>query len=323
MDPFGWYFIDPLWLSAMTDSSNTSNRYPYVETVEGMFNYVGTNATDQTLFFNGQMTGGLFTVPPFFPRYAQLLDLANPLDVTVTPPIANPIQLGMADRIFRSRDDLQFAVEKNPLTGSEIDPIDPPMAYIDQDATGNNLRRQFEGDISWSAVAVPKRSSGDVDLLNGGGAGQRIEGFDFFVMVYEDRSFEDPNNFLDADRDPRFIYTKLSTNRTFNPPEIFGTGTVGIDAVGADIRNDDWVMLVNYDDNGESQVGFYRVIGSFENENPAPGEPPVFLTLDGSDFQLEIDADPANPLRETFVIYFPNVVNVFKRQLNFEFNSNF
>ena len=329
-DPLGWYLIDPLWLNAMIDLSNVNNRYPSSETVRAMFNYVGTNAADETLFTDGQSTSGVFSIPPSFPRYVQLLDFADPFsNAAASPPDLNPMQFGMADRIFRSRDDVQFASERYPdgytdsmgesIAGLEIDPTSQPLPYVDvvYDAMGNPtiLRRQYEGDISWSAVAVPKRTSGDVDLLNPGSTvGDRIEGFDFYIMVYQDRSFEDPipfrdgTNVADSDRDPRFIYTRLDTSN--GPSDIYGTGTITLDAVGVDIRNDEWVMLINFDNNGESQVGFYRVIGSFDNS----------ITIDGSDFLIE---DDTGTFRETFVIYLPNVVNVFKRQLSFEFNSNY
>ena len=313
MDPIGWYLIDPLWLNSQVDPSNANNLYPYQETVEAMFHYVGTDSADSDAFFDGvpNMTDpALFDQPPGFPRYAQLVDLTDPFDdPTADPPVVNPMSLGMADRIFRSRDNIQFAVETIPdghggQSGGELDELLPPAPYLDVAADGTTpLRRQFEGDISWSAVAVPKRSPGNVDLLSVGGDGQRIEGFDFYVMVFKDRSFDDPTSFAD-DRDPRFIFTTLDT--TLGPTSIFGTGTITLDAAGVDIRNDDWVMLLNFDTRGQSQVGFYRVIGSYENA----------ITIDGSDFVVN-DGFRS----QTFVIYLPRVVNVFKRQLIIERES--
>ena len=322
-DPVGWFLIDPLWATAFTDPTAEPNNYPSSMMMEAMFNYVGSDATAPDRFYNGVLRsggGGLYDIPPYFPRYIQLLDLTDPFllrdpsDNTVEydPPIANPVQLGFADRLFRSRDDIQFAIETDPVTGEEIQPFEPPVPYIDtyfDIGAGADLpmRRQFEGNISWSAIAVPKRNSGDVNLLDplaSGGAGHQIEGFDFYVLVYQGRSFENPTSFA-ADRDPRFIYTTLDTSA--GPGLIYGVGTVTLDSGAVDIRNDEWVMLMNYDSNGESQVGFYRVIGTFENT----------ITIDGSDF---IITDDSGTMRETYAIYLPNVVNVFKRQLNMERN---
>ena len=62
-------------------------------------------------------------------------------------------------------------------------------------------------------------------------------------------------------------------------------------------------MLINFDDNRQSHVGFYRVIGSVPDQG--------LVSVVGDDFTI----DP-NARSETFIVYLPNVVNVYKRQLN-------
>lgn len=300
--PVGWYFIDPLWLSALADPVT---QYPNIDTIEQMFRYVGNEPADEDLFLNGVPGDDL---PPAFPRYVQLFDLIQPA------PNIEPIDLGLAAQIFQARDDLQFAIETNPTTGDEIDELSPPVPYLDQNAAGLNMRRQFEGSVTWAAVAVPKRKAGDVDLL--GTHGLRTEGFDFYVMVFKDRSFQNPTAVINRDDDPRFLYTTLSA--TENPNQIFSTATVTLNVApgGIEIANDSWVMLINYDLNRKSQVGFYRVLGSAPDERA--------ITIDGSDFTITDNlADGTANRSKTFVIYLPNVVSVFQKQLILEPEAGF
>ena len=303
-EPFelaGWYLIDPLWMSSLNNQSYNDNDPTTVNQID-MFRFVGGGDSD--LFFDGDTSAG---TPAAFPFYTTLRDRSDSG--------ARPISLGFADRIFRSRDDLQFASERNPENNDlEIDERDPPIPFLDKmidPDTGIEipLRRQFEGDISWAAVAVPRRRAGDINLVSGAdGRGLRIEGFDFHVMVFNDRTFS-PNAFT-PDQDPRFIVS--SVDPILSPTQIFETATLTLNvAPGAiDIQNDEWVMLINFDGNRQSHVGFYRVIGSV----PDRGQ----ISIVGDDFTI----DPLDR-SETFVVYLPNVVNVYKRQLNPERNSDF
>jgi len=303
--PVGWYFIDPLWLSTL---ANPATGYPSIETLEQMFRFVGTDPSDEAAFLSGIPADGL---PPAFPRYVHLLD-----PIPSVPTIA-PISLGVAARMFQSRDDLQFAVETDPITGAEISEFSPPRPYLDLDAGGVPMRRQFQGDITWSAVAVPKRKVSEVNLL--GNQGLRTEGFDFHVLVFKNRSLQNPAGPIpNQDEDPRFLYTTLSSTPNANPNQIFSTAAITLDvAPGAiNIRSGSWVMLINYDLNRQAQVGFYRVLGSVPDEQ--------LITIDGSDFTINDELPDGSANRsKTFVIFFPEVVSVFKKQLILESESTF
>ena len=87
----------------------------------------------------------------------------------------------------------------------------------------------------------------------------------------------------------------------------------------ADIRNDDWIMLINYDFRGVPQIGFYRVIGSLLEGEDVDDD--TSLTIVGPDFTIRDFAGGLNR-STTYAIHLRGVVNVFKRQLTFEPDSN-
>lgn len=218
----------------------------------------------------------------------------------------------LAERMFVSKNELQFSLDNDPLTGVDVDDLAPPQPYLDIDTTsGTPLRRQSTGEITWSAIAVPRRKTGLIGFGLPNPLGNRAEGFDFHILVSKDRSFEDPLNFATPDRDPRFLFSQLPVISE-QPDDIYGSGTIILGSP-VDIRNDEWLMLVNYDASNQIQIGFFRVIGSDPARNA--------ITLDGSDFIIRDFVD-GNPNRTpTFAVYLPNVVGVYKRQLFLESDS--
>jgi hypothetical protein len=98
-----------------------------------------------------------------------------------------------------------------------------------------------------------------------------------------------------------------------NPARIAQTGTIVL-ADPVNIQNDEWLMLVNHDLNGQAHVGFFRVIGSDPRINA--------ITIEGSDFEVQNDLGGSLSRTPTYAIYLRNVVNVYKRQLTVEPGPN-
>ena len=301
------FWIDPLWLDQVGAAQ-----------INNLFDLTNLDPMQETEFGGGTLPQN----PIFQPTFIDLLRQDQPFLASGDP---NRITAAVTERLFRSGNDLQFATE-TAQDGSEIDDFAAPQPYLDQaDLDGvpgtpvENARRQFIGDITWSAVAVARRPAGGVNLNLAATIG-RIEGFDFYILAYKDRSFEDPNNYVmglpgfPADRDPRMVCNVVDvtavppTDPPPTPGEVFGTGILVLEGNIDHIRSNDWMMLINFVGT-VPQVGFYRVIGS------APGSNTI--SIDGSYFNIE-DADAT-----TFAIHLPNVVNVYKRQLEIEFSESF
>lgn len=279
------FWIDPLWLNTTGAAATNLGM-----AINNMFNIVSGTETE----FRSPADGFLLQ-----PTFVNVLNTAQPF-VGGNP---DAINLALARRMFQTSNDLEWAFETAP-DGTAIDDLDPPRPFLDTNGAGVSLRRQFRGEISWSAVAVARRANGFVDLTVG--ANGRIEGFDFHVLVYKNRSFVDPGlASFPQDQDPRMSVSGL--NLGISPTQIRGTGTIAVQnpTETLEIQNDEWVMLVNIN-SGVPQVGFFRVIGA-SNEN-------LRYTLDGSDFVIN------NP---TYMVHLPNVVNVYKRRLELEFADSF
>ena len=302
-DPSGLFWIDPLWAEAV--------GVPFGQMFFALPNTDKANLDDDFLQ-DGQNN---FGNRPFQPQLLNLLNLANPVDATTGD--FNALPLGVSARMFQGRDDLEFATKNNPVNGTPLDAFSPPRPYVDIDGAGNNLRRQSRGEISWSAITVPKRPTGQVNLIGGAGLGQRADGYDFFILAYKDRSFENPMTF--QVRDPRYLYTALrETGTPPNPVMINGSGTIYL-ADAMDVRPDNWVMLVNYDTNGQAQVGFFQVLAADPQTGNAGDTSDDFtgLSISGADFAI---GDPGVERSTTFVVLLTDVVNVYQRQLVLEPN---
>ncbi len=280
--------------SLLSRDGNVASCYWIDPYAPDMLNFQAIGSLDIGVFNAGDTSSGGV---PYRPRVTRLMDF--------TSAAATPTAIGnaLANRLFQTTDDVEFAFETSQ-DGNIIDELSPPQPILDIDPsladTMDNdgdgaidetdelaVRRQSLGSVSWSAVAVPRRNLGNVNL----GA---VEGFDFHVLVYRDRDT--------TSQMPLALVTA-------GPTTINGVGTV---TLGADIsiENDQWIMLVNFVGTATSQpqVGFFRVIGSDETNDR--------ITIDGPTFSL-----PAG--QNTYAIALPGVVNVYKRQIELEATSSF
>ena len=136
-DPVGYYFIDPLWTSFQTDTTSNPVSYPDQGTLESMFVYASAEAcgssSEEIAFYEGIDTYGQV---PFFPRYAHLLNPANPFSAVdsagaiAEPPVTNPTPFALAHQMFVSRDNIQFASEIDPNSSTEIGDSSPPVPSV-------------------------------------------------------------------------------------------------------------------------------------------------------------------------------------------------
>ena len=90
----------------------------------------------------------------------------------------------------------------------------------------------------------------------------------------------------------------------------------------AGINRDDWVMLINRDDAAEPgfqrQLGFYRVVSAADADAGTLAN----LTLDGPDFTFTTDPSTSpQDFGPTFVVHLKNVVGVYERTFEPEFES--
>ena len=291
------YWIDPL-----SPANFDPTRFDDVATNDNFFVPAGMiDPAAAIAFVNGDgFSGG----SSYQPLTVQLLDLSsNPLNG-----IPTPINNALARRLVTTSNDLQFASEQDPVSGNEIDDLSPPLPYFDIDSSRLNdmidndgdsaidendeqfLRRQFRGETTCSAVAVPR------DGLAGGA----IEGFDFYILIYRERDFT-------AQMPVAELVVPPMTS--LQPKVISGTGTIQLLNSDIAVDNDQWLMLVNFDSQAP-QVGFFRIIGSDEARSR--------ITIVGSsNFTI-----PMAPQR-TFAIALPNVVSVYKRQLGLETATTF
>ena len=313
----GFYFIDPLWVNSTTTPLPTPDMFSFVGESRSQQLVSQMVAFDQITFENGQAATP--TIPAFLPQFVSVVDPTNPFQpedtstIPVTPSLPRAISQPLAVRTFFNNDDLQYSVNLDQ-DGNELGELAAPQPYLDRDSVGLDLRRQFIGEISWSAVAVPKNAPND-DL------GDLVEGFDFFVMVYKNRSFLNPTGYSGpAESDPRFLYTLLDSSADDspvgpNPVAIQGQGSIFLNS-DVDIRNGEWIMLVNYKLDSvsetlqEAQVGFFRVIGNAADR----------ILINGPNFEIQTLEDDGGgtlvPTRTaTYAIYLRNVVGVYKRQL--------
>ncbi len=211
-------------------------------------------------------------------------------------PIVTPTPMRKSDarRMFRAADDLVFgdSDEGTPGTDSEDAALNGPEQIFDKDgASGNTLKRQSVGKISWSAIVVPENSS--------------ASNYKMYVLVYKNRSTE-----LTIDG-PEFnmITAQVALPNMLAAPVSTIQLEPGFEITEGAVRKEDWVMLTNR--RGplgiDQQIAFYRVV-NFSSESP------VQLTLDGPDFIFY-------PNIKTYVVHLKNVVGVYERTFSPEGNS--
>ena len=246
-----------------------------------------------------------------------------------------PLSIREASRLCRSPDEMFYSEGSD-----DIEDTAPPQPLFDFDG-GNEVKRQFSGRISWSALLVPEKDPG----LTTSPASR----FRTHTIVYRDR-------FIDADltfppvgvNDPKRIsnrdfstetgscYDYYQTNMSgngFTPAvsQITFDNTDGVEIDTEELFRGDWVMLVNRipeptaagvplntsvtpavraADNGyRIQIMFAKVTRVAANS----------VTIDGGAFDFVPSGIPMSPppgvtqSSETYMVHLKNVVNVYER----------
>jgi hypothetical protein len=240
-----------------------------------------------------------------------------------------PLSIREASRMCRSPDEMFYAEDDD-----DVDDTAPPQPIFNFDG-GNEVKRQFSGRISWSALLVPEKDPG----LTTSPASR----FRTYSIVYRDR-------FIDADltfppvgvNDPKRIsnrdfssetgscYDYYQTNMSgngFTPAvsQITFDNTDGVEIDTEELFRGDWVMLVNRipepdpatpntplntgvraADNGyRIQIMFAKVTRVAANS----------VTIDGGAFDFVPSGilGPNSPSTETYMVHLKNVVNVYER----------
>ena len=164
-----------------------------------------------------------------------------------------------AERIFRNQDEVQYdQPEETKLNslGSTVTDLDIPQPVYDVNSTGNLVRSQTLGTISWSAIFVPQKPSRVKPLFfqDAGGTiaypATKPNRFKVYTLVYKDRSVivGDPESTM---RSARVLRSPLAGSA----PALPITGFVGaVNRIPIEpafvvdpeiVRKDDWVMLIN------------------------------------------------------------------------------
>ena len=350
-------FLDPVRLSAPSESSGGSRTDLVVFPIEDLFPDAGHGPND--------------VFPPW-------LDINS---VSLVSPdnsggVGQPLSVAEANRLFKTRDDLVFGTE-GAYTGELVDETAPPQQFFDISPTGLPTRRQAEGLVSWAYLLMPHKNGSFVPAP---GTSTPVSAYNAFSFIYSNRAIFDVNNGL-GPIDPESVSFVAEVARD-NAAGSIGSGRVagffpairdiplvnGRD-VEASISKGDWVMLINRrpqpDPAGgvgsmsvasttlppvryraaetgyDIQVSFGRVIrvrnAVDTNNNNAydldVDAKPV-ITIDGGSFDF-YNTDVANGLgltyyppppvglpqsdSSTYVVHLPNVVNVFQRVINVEY----
>ncbi|MDB2686876.1 hypothetical protein N9Y42_06660 [Mariniblastus sp.] len=220
--------------------------------------------------------------------------------VTLLNPDGSLFSVGDARRMFRLTDDLVFAESDDPAV---IDSdLNGPQQIFNENLTGAAINRQSTGAVSWCAIAEP--------IYQNPTAGE-IDSFKFNVLVFKDRI---------TDTAPESeMAVAIVTNPTGTVASPLSSVSIGV-ALSADIRQNDWVMLINSTSTNttapladETNVAFARVSKLYAEDPDTPGYDPANtisrLTLDGPDF---------NFTGTTYIVHLRNVVAVFPRTIKLE-----
>jgi hypothetical protein len=227
----------------------------------------------------------------------------------------------MARRMFRNTDDLVF--------GDALSDLEPPQQIFDADAAGDPVGRQARGEMSWMSILVP---SFDADNPTGSAWKYRM-----FVLAFKDRALQTTGGTPGAARFP--IAAVANRGVTDQKDVGFGGGNVrlvrsdGSPATISGVRKDDWVLLINENPDlpagFRKQIGFFRVIATFEDT----------MTLDGPDFVFNRLNSTSGSWEQlpTYAVHLANfdaasmangqlnrlgqVVSVFERTFVWEFGS--
>lgn len=246
----------------------------------------------------------------------------GPVDLRIAPVTlgtadGSPMSLAAARRMFASTDELIFGDAADELLG-------PEQVFDLATNSGGSLvpaRRQKGGRLSWSAIVVPFK---DDPLLTGT---QRWS-YQMYILVYKDREVVIsaptlvPPVATASTSDEQMIYAKVNDLTTgisgLNSPVTNVQLQPSVTTVQGQVNRDDWVMMINQSSTAEPgfnrQIAFYRVV----NVVDADATNPVMLTLDGPDFRFD---DGSSTFSDTYIVHLKNVVGVYERSFESEFES--
>lgn len=229
-------------------------------------------------------TGFPFNPDPRFPFDYRILpaNLVQRDPAQADPDIFVPFDRAAADRLCQAGDDLVF------LAAPESSPEGGPLQEFDR-LQGSPLKRQSEGQFSWSALAFPQPNASP-------------HSYRIYFLIYKNRGFDlnDPSIWM---RFSPVLQPTVTVPVGFPVPPV---STINlrrpIDETA--VRKDDWVMLINKRKPGVTafdwQVAFCRVISASGN----------FLTVDGPVF----DFNP-NTHTDTYAVHLKDVVMVYDRTI--------
>lgn len=265
------------------------------------------------------------------PSRIRLVDTSLPA-ISVAARSKIPFTIREADRLCRSSDDLFFETES-----AGVEEFGPPQPLYNFDiGTGNRVRRQTGGRITWSAFLTPEKDS----LLTTAPSTQ----FRANVLVYRDR-FMSPVNPVGSNYG--FYLTDmqgLGFAQTVDQISLDSTSLIPPDT----IFRGDWVMIVNRiaeaagattrewpamsgnfhrsaDTGYRLQVMFAKVtrLGRLDATTPIDSFDTVSIDGGSFDFVLNDIPDPSGlgmtpPSSMTYMVHLRNVVNVFERSVSIE-----
>jgi Tfp pilus assembly protein PilV len=254
--------------------------------------------------------------------YPALYDITPASLIT---PTGFAMTVANARRMCRGGDDLEFGEAIETAVGLADEKFNGPMQRFDTDGAGANLRRQYRGELSWSAVVVPVKD----DYINNGSVTQASK-YRMYILVYKNRV----PNLLNFDN-------QMATAAVQHPSAPGDLGNIGVASplstvfleagvtVEGAIRKGDWVMLINRTlnntDDGidpshaekgyDRQLAFCRVV-NYTNADTSLATSRATLTLDGPDFNF---GDPngrdgtPSVIQQAHVVHLKDVVAVYER----------
>jgi hypothetical protein len=228
-----------------------------------------------------------------------------------------------ASQFCRNRDDLFVSEERfDSASGAyvETDDVGQPQQYFDL-AGGEAFKRSSESRISWSVLLNPTKNSSLVKELAADPATPPSH-FKAYVLTYKQRSFGGS----------AFVSTISNGAGKYGFEGTLPLRELGLNTAideDATIRKGSWVMLINLiplpnfaldpqlpvsvngnraDEPGyDKQVMFARVTRVDRINN--------VVTIDGGAFEIFPGADQRS---DTYMVYIPEVVNVFERTIKIE-----
>ncbi|WP_254513329.1 type IV pilus modification PilV family protein [Anatilimnocola floriformis] len=214
-----------------------------------------------------------------------------------------------AESIFRIDDDLSYHRFTGRLNGIDVDRTNHSESIFVQGSSGNALKRESDGHLSWMATLTPK-------LERVAGASENL--FNLSIVVFYDRPIQ-----LQATGGYDASEWDLAVNMTSSMSGTYGGGISGGDmqltntATGLtteeqarrlSLRRDQWIMLASFtliSGRRVPQCRWYRVIDADE-----PNGASVEVTLSGADWE--------NTNQQVRAVVCQGVIAVFERTIKLD-----